>query len=124
MKRTESRHQGDLFGRAGTGQPDLFASGADCAPDPPAWTLFDEASRARKRAWLEGELARVRAATAFPWPDLTEAMLAEMHFNSQARLLPPEQCHPLRVAFAVEVMRHYDARGEPWMPLIYSVPDA
>jgi hypothetical protein len=84
-------------------QPDLFASLGDVSPAeaPPSDFI------ARIRDELTGTLARVRAAVALPWKDLTAATLAELRFNSIAGWLPQDEASALRAAFQSEMNRLY-----------------
>ena len=102
-------------------QPDLFdpapgtdtGSWADDAEEPP-----EEAFLQRVRDDLEGLLAKARAAARFPWRDLTETYLVEMHVNAMSRWLPRPEAVALRRAFAGEMDRLYEAadqaRPEVW----------
>jgi hypothetical protein len=84
-------------------QPDLFASlgGVQPAEAPPADFI------ARIRGELTDTLARVCAAVALPWKDLTAATLAELRFNSIADWLPRDEASALRAVFQSEMNRLY-----------------
>lgn len=117
-KRTHA-NQPDLF--ADEGEPADILDGYDRRPyyEQVPKFLLDF-----KRERFEAEFARVKASKTFPWPDLTKAMLAEMSFNSNARVLYPRaQADAMRIEFAAEITRVYEIYGEAWMPLIYAVPD-
>jgi hypothetical protein len=89
-------------------QPDLFADAGDVLPaeTPPSDFI------ARIRDELTGTLARVRAAVALPWKDLTAATLAELRFNSIAGWLPDDEASALRLSFQREMNRLYAAAAE------------
>lgn len=89
-------------------QPDLFASlgGVSSAEAPPSDFI------AQIRGELTDTLARVRAAVALPWKDLTAATLAELRFNSIAGWLPDDEASALRLSFQCEMNRLYAAVEE------------
>ncbi|MGH9807706.1 MAG: hypothetical protein ACRD9W_10685 [Terriglobia bacterium] len=64
---------------------------------------------ARIRDELILALARVRAAPALPWKDLTAATLAELRFDSIAGWLAAEEGARLRAEFHRELDRLYAA---------------
>ena len=84
-------------------QPDLFADlcGVALAEALPSDFI------ARIRGELTETLARVRAAAALPWKNLTAATLAELRFNSISGWLPDEEARTLRVSFQREMDRLY-----------------
>ena len=70
------------------------------------------ASRCAYAAY-EGVGAR-RGAVGFPFASATAAMSAEIRFNDLAEIwLPPEDGHPLQVAFAAEMARLGEAVDYP-----------
>ena len=91
-------------------QPDLFADHEAAREErvpvgfepPPADFV------ARIRNELESTLRAVRQAETLPWPDLTQATLAELRFHSIARWLPDDEAAALRAAFEVEMARLYE----------------
>ncbi len=92
-------------------QLDLFSRGQPQGGRP-AHSAFQEAPPElveRVRAELTATLARVQAAEALPWPDLTQTTLAELRFNSIAGWLPEDEGASLRAAFAAEMSRLYEA---------------
>jgi hypothetical protein len=88
-------------------QPDLFEAQADLFEPPPADFI------ARIRDELTAALARVRAAAALPWKDLTAATLAELRFNSIAGWLPEDEANALRLSFQCEMNRLYAIAESP-----------
>ncbi len=111
-------------------QPDLFGdpiepvAAADDIDQRPYYEAIPKSLLDLRRHQFETEFARVTAAETFPWSNLTQAMLAEMKFNSEARTLyPRDQADAMRTEFAAEIARGYEIYGEAWMPLIYAVPD-
>lgn len=119
MARRSNANQPDLFGKPTN--PIVMLNSVDRR------SYYEQAPKFLldfKREQFEAEFARVKASKTFPWPDLTKAMLAEMSFNSHARVLYPcEQADAMRVEYAAEIARVYEIYGEAWMPLIYAVPD-
>jgi hypothetical protein len=95
-------------------QPDLFADQPPVAEmrgphrfEPPPAEFVT-----RIRSELEETLCLVRGAAALPWPDLTQATLAELRFHSIARWLPEEEAAALRAAFEIEMTRLYQAEDD------------
>ena len=89
MRRNHSDRQPDLFGSLPEAQTEAFRAG-----------IRDE---------LNATLARATAAQRFPWSDLTQTMLAEMHFHSIATWLPEAEAKSLSERFEVEIARLYAA---------------
>jgi hypothetical protein len=81
-------------------QPDLFADPGRDMTDPMEQAFIDGI-----REELLTTLALARDAAVLPWPNLTRATLAELHFNSVARYLPNAEAERLRGEFAVEIAR-------------------
>ena len=94
--------QPDLFAP----QTDLFDGGSVMSFEPPPADFVQ-----RIRSELVETLALVLAATGLPWPDLTQATLAELRFNSIAGWLPQDEAERLRRDFATELARLYEAAG-------------
>ncbi len=97
-------------------QFDLFAtpeSRDGTAVQAPAWVRHPdmvEQVRGELLATLEG----LRAAREFPFRNGTAAMSAEIRFNDLAEIwLPPEEGHPLQLAFAAEMARLGEAADYP-----------
>jgi hypothetical protein len=67
---------------------------------------------ARIRSELQETLRLVREAARLPWPDLTQATLAELRFHSIARWLPEEEASALQSAFEAEMVRLYSVENE------------
>ncbi|MDE2198510.1 MAG: hypothetical protein KGJ41_05755 [Rhodospirillales bacterium] len=97
MTTTRPGRQADLF----AGQTDLFS-----APGrKPAWEEHPGQAD-RVRGELQATLEQLRETDVFPFRDGTAAMSAEIRFNDLAEIwLPPEEGHPLQLAFAVEMER-------------------
>lgn len=97
-------------------QPDLFATEVDLFDAPgrvPAWVKHPDMVE-KVRGELVATLARLREAAVFPFPNGTAAMSAEIRFNDLAEIwLPPEEGHPLQVAFAAEMARLGEAVDYP-----------
>ncbi|MDA8051622.1 MAG: hypothetical protein M0002_16755 [Rhodospirillales bacterium] len=91
-------------------QADLFASEQGQADAAQEAMPADFVERIRDE--LRATLARVRAADALPWRDLTETYLAELRFESVGGWLPQDEARALREAFGVEMERLYAAAGE------------
>jgi hypothetical protein len=96
--------QGDLFPDQPTGPQGVLPFGLE-AP-PPAEFI------ARIRAELEETLRTVQEAATLPWPDLTQATLAELRFLGIAGWLPEAEATALRADFEVEMARLYAAEDE------------
>ena len=93
----------DLFGEPQPSLEELLPTGFE--PPPPDFV-------ARIRRELGATLGSVRGAARLPWPDLTQATLAELRFHSIARWLPGGEAAELRAAFEAEMARLYAAEDE------------
>ncbi|MGA9867122.1 MAG: hypothetical protein WBQ75_11875 [Acetobacteraceae bacterium] len=87
-------------------QSDLFADPGRDMTDPMEQEFVENI-----REELLTTLALARGAETLPWRDLTQATLAELHFNSVARYLPEAETERLRAEFAVEMARLWAAEA-------------
>jgi len=95
-------------------QPDLFAEPRSAGGEY-ASVSFEDAPPdfiARIRSELEATLIKVQQASLLPWPDLTQATLAELRFNSVAGWLPEAEALSLRARFETEIARLYQLEDE------------
>jgi len=92
-----------------TTQPDLFSQQQADRREPAVVALEEPPADFvdRIRSELGSTLQVAREATAFPWPDLTSATLAELRFHSIARWLPEAEAGNIRAAFDAEMARLY-----------------
>lgn len=67
---------------------------------------------ARIRAELVATLRLAQAAATLPWPDLTQATLAELRFKGILGWLPEDEASALLAAFEAELDRLYAAEDE------------